>query len=239
MLNLGSALRLGLTARCCQNRIPPPRLQTFHTSGRLGGEKDTSKEDGEDPQTAKELTVTQAKSKSEEPPKPKKSALSIFKDNSHKVPPVPVLDEAQEDKYLRVQDVYLENYKNTQGLIKTHFVKPFESTYETTRPIKDPFERVIDQLKPKKYRKTKFVREDFKYQYDMAIIGGGLVGLCVAYHLSQRIRAESLELVVIERDPSVSRRAFRHWTESFIETIIFAVSSVRSDILGRNYSAAV
>ena len=38
--------------------------------------------------------------------------------------------------------------------------------------------------------------------YDVVIVGGGVMGLCTAYFLAQRV-FNGLEILVIEKDPSV------------------------------------
>ena len=43
-----------------------------------------------------------------------------------------------------------------------------------SRPL-EPIERSIDVLRPKKKRKTTFIKEGFNYQYDVCVIGGGIV----------------------------------------------------------------
>ena len=93
-----------------------------------------------------------------------------------------------------------DNYKNPQGLIKYHKFKPLESSYKANRPIENPVERAIDQLTGKK--KTKFLKEGFDAYYDIVIIGGGVIGCSIAFHLASRIH-EGHKICVIERDPSV------------------------------------
>ena len=95
------------------------------------------------------------------------------------------------------------HYKNPQNLVKIPFVKPFESTYECNRPLPDPMHRTTDQLKPKKYRETKFDLEGYQHEYDICIIGGGAIGASIAFWIGQRLHGE-MSVLVIERDPQVS-----------------------------------
>lgn len=94
-----------------------------------------------------------------------------------------------------------DKYDNRQGLVKYLNYKPLESSYEANRPIKDPLERSWDILRGSK--KTKFLKEDFDAFYDIAIIGGGAIGSCVAYFLANRVYKQH-KICVIERDPTVS-----------------------------------
>jgi len=108
------------------------------------------------------------------------------------------LPEAKEEKSLA------ERGEEKQQLMKKLFHKPFESTYVTNRPISNPTERTLDQLKPKKYRKTKFWKEGFDAYYDICILGGGVMGCSVAYWLASRIY-KSHKICVVEKDPSYSK----------------------------------
>ena len=95
------------------------------------------------------------------------------------------------------------HYQNPQNLVKIPYVKPFESTYVANRPIEDPNERVLDQLRPKDKRKTKYYIKDYLANYDIVIMGGGAIGCSVAYWLAQRIY-NGVNILVIERDPQVT-----------------------------------
>ena len=90
-----------------------------------------------------------------------------------------------------------------QTLTKTLYTKPYESTYVTNRPIENPVERAFDMLKPPSRRKTKFFKEDFDVYYDVAVIGGGVMGLSVAYWLATRLY-QGMRICVIEKDHNVS-----------------------------------
>ena len=99
--------------------------------------------------------------------------------------------------------------KSKQVLNKRLFQKPLEvtesgeDTYQTIRPIEGGINRALDQMRPKKYHKTKFNRKDVAAFYDVVIIGGGVMGLSAAYFMAQRV-FDSLNILVIEKDPTVS-----------------------------------
>ena len=50
-------------------------------------------------------------------------------------------------------------------------------------------------------KETKFLKEGFDAYYDIAIIGGGAIGSCIAYFLANRI-LKGHKIAVIERDPT-------------------------------------
>ena len=93
--------------------------------------------------------------------------------------------------------------KKTQQLTKTLFRKPLEASYKCNRPIENPNERALDQLKPRSMRKTEYYKEDFNAFYDIVIVGGGATGLCTAYFLAKRIY-KGLTIAVVEKDDTVS-----------------------------------
>ena len=62
-----------------------------------------------------------------------------------------------------------------------------------------PLYRTWDVLTGSK--KTKFLKEGFDAYYDIAIIGGGAIGSCIAYFLANRI-LNGHKIAVIERDPT-------------------------------------
>ena len=99
------------------------------------------------------------------------------------------------------------DYDNRQGLVKYLNYKPLESSYDANRPIKEPFQRAWDNLTGAK--KTKFLKEGFDAFYDIAIIGGGAIGSCVAYFLANRVFKQH-KICVIERDPTVSQIKVLH-----------------------------
>jgi len=96
-------------------------------------------------------------------------------------------------------DITDDTYDNRQGIVKFHKYKPLESVYEANRPIKNPYKRTWDVLTGSK--KTKFLKEGFDAYYDIAIIGGGAIGSCIAYFLANRI-LKGHKIAVIERDPT-------------------------------------
>lgn len=114
---------------------------------------------------------------------------------------VPIMSLEEEEYRLKVKDSYLVDYKNTQGLVKYQFKKPFETSYDTNRPIANSLSRAFDQLKPKSRQKTRFRKEGINYQYDICIVGGGLIGLSTAFHIASKYR-ETLSVCVVERDPT-------------------------------------
>ena len=57
-------------------------------------------------------------------------------------------------------------------------------------------------MKPRSMQKTTFYKPDVDFQYDIAIIGGGVMGCSAAYWLAQRVY-KGLRIVVIEKDPTV------------------------------------
>eukprot|EP00095_Tigriopus_kingsejongensis_P009067 maker-scaffold308_size214241-snap-gene-1.45 protein:Tk09067 transcript:maker-scaffold308_size214241-snap-gene-1.45-mRNA-1 annotation:"fad-dependent oxidoreductase domain-containing protein 1-like" len=114
---------------------------------------------------------------------------------------VSVMSEAEEEYRLKVKDSYLIDYTNRQSLTQYLFKKPLESSYETNRPLANPYERAFDQLRPWSRRRTKFYKEDFKHAYDICIVGGGLIGLSTAFHIADRYR-EKVDVCVVERDPT-------------------------------------
>ena len=99
--------------------------------------------------------------------------------------------------------------KSKQVLNKRLFQKPLQVTeqgedaYETIRPIEGGITRALDQMRPRKYQKTKFRKEDVAAFYDIVIVGGGVMGLSAAYFLAQRV-FDGLNILVVEKDPTVS-----------------------------------
>ena len=94
------------------------------------------------------------------------------------------------------------HYKNPQNLVKVPYLKPYESTYVANRPIEEPIERAVDQLKAKPNRKTKYYIPGYRANYDFIIIGGGAMGCSVAYWIAQRFY-KRYKILVIERDMKV------------------------------------
>ena len=103
-----------------------------------------------------------------------------------------------------------QHYKNPQNLVKIPYVKPFESSYVCNRPIEDPGERIKEQLTLKHPshpdRKTKYYIEGYDADYDIIIVGGGVMGCSVAYQLAQRVH-RGFRILVVERDPKYSYAA--------------------------------
>jgi len=97
------------------------------------------------------------------------------------------------------------DYDNRQELIKFYKYKPLESAYECNRPIKEPMRRAFDLATGGK--KTKFLKEGFDAFYDVAIIGGGAIGSCIAFFLASRVYNQHMKICVIERDPTYSQSA--------------------------------
>ena len=60
----------------------------------------------------------------------------------------------------------VREYKNTQGLVKQYFEKPFESSYVSNRPIEDPLERAWDNARPQHLRKTKYFKDFIDYEVE-------------------------------------------------------------------------
>ena len=84
------------------------------------------------------------------------------------------------------------------------YLKPFESTYVSNRPIENPMERSLDQLHLDKTKmKSKFYIEGYLAYYDVVIIGGGAMGCSVAFWLAQRFQKDGMNILVVERDPQV------------------------------------
>lgn len=90
-----------------------------------------------------------------------------------------------------------------QQLVKARYYKPYESTYECNRPIQGGGKRALDMLKPRKYRKTTYYKEDFDAEYDVCIIGGGVIGCSIAYFLASKYY-EGMKICVVEKDPTVN-----------------------------------
>ena len=89
-----------------------------------------------------------------------------------------------------------------QTLVKKMFHKPYETTYRANRPIKNPIKRTIDCLKFDRYKKTEFLKKGFDAYYDVCIIGGGIMGCSVAYHLATKVY-KGLKICVVEKDSTV------------------------------------
>jgi len=70
-----------------------------------------------------------------------------------------------------------------------------------------PLERIKESLRITKSSKADYpFVQDFKPHYDIVIIGGGLVGSFIAYHLSTRVQVKSgLTIAVVEKDPTYKR----------------------------------
>ena len=153
------------------------------------GLSSSKKDDGcsEDSVPPKTRSVLKPESDLIPPPPPNKSLKSIDSDCV-----------AHQAKNFDVTS----DYDNRQGLVKYLNYKPLESSYDANRPIKEPFQRAWDNLTGAK--KTKFLKEGFDAFYDIAIIGGGAIGSCVAYFLANRVFKQH-KICVIERDPTVSQ----------------------------------
>ena len=99
--------------------------------------------------------------------------------------------------------------KSKQVLNKRLFEKPLEVSalgedlYDTNRPIEGGVNRALDMMRPRSMRKTRYYKEDVAAFYDVVIVGGGIMGLCTAYFLAQRV-FNGLEILVVEKDPTVS-----------------------------------
>ena len=135
--------------------------------------------------------------------------------------------------------------KSKQVLNKRLFQKPLQVTeqgedaYETIRPIEGGINRALDQMRPRKYQKTKFRKEDVAAFYDIVIVGGGVMGLSAAYFLAQRV-FDGLNILVVEKDPTVS------CCFSFCPSINFrkvgmrfSVSDVFNDVVGGGHPATI
>lgn len=73
----------------------------------------------------------------------------------------------------------------------------------------DPVGRTVNILKhdlQSLYKKDLKPLLEFSSHVDYLIVGGGIVGSCLAYMISERcaIRPSGLKLMIIEKDPTVS-----------------------------------
>ncbi len=110
--------------------------------------------------------------------------------------------QALQDSYKELRVMH-KGGPEKQTLVKKYFHKPYETTYRANRPIKDPLARTVDCYKPKRYKKTEFLKEGFDAFYDVCIIGGGVMGCSVAYHLASKVY-KGLNICVVEKDSTVS-----------------------------------
>ena len=93
---------------------------------------------------------------------------------------------------------------------KWHHDTPEETTlgFPVIRPP-HPWERIKEGFRWTKSGPEKYPWiQEFKDQYDIVIVGGGIVGSLIAYYLTERVEVKrGLKVAVIEKDPTYRRSA--------------------------------